>query len=78
MTERTNLPGLLASGGSDRPVGVGRPGVPLPSGFEPEHGGRRRNVRLSPEARQRVLDKMRSVDEARRRAMEDGHGFVIG
>ena len=52
--------------------------MPLPSGFEAEHGGRRRDVRLSREARQRVLDKMRSVDEARRRAMEDGHGFVIG
>ena len=54
------------------------PGVPLSSGFESVHGGRRRRVELSPEARQRVLDKMRSVDGARRRAMEDGHGFVIG
>lgn len=55
-----------------------RPGVPLASGFEPEHGGRRRHVALSKEARERVLAKMRSVDEARRRAMEAGHSHVIG
>lgn len=56
----------------------GRPGVPLASGFEPEHGGQRRRVQLSKEARERVLAKMRSVDEARRRAMEGASSYVIG
>lgn len=69
MTEPM-VPGLIRVNGP--------PGVPLASGFEPQHGGRRRRVELSPEARQRVLDKMRSVDEARRRAMEGASSYVIG
>ena len=54
------------------------PGVPLASGFEPVHGGRRRRVELSKEARARVEAKQRSVDEARRRAMEGASSYVIG
>lgn len=54
------------------------PGVPLASGFEPVHGGRRRRVELSQEARARIEAKQRSVDEARRRAMEGAHNHVIG
>lgn len=49
------------------------PGVPLDSGFTYKPG----YPRMSLEAEQRVLDKMDSVNEARRVAMEDSH-HVIG
>lgn len=51
----------------------GPPGVPLDSGFV----NWRRAAQLSPEARQRVDDKIRSVEEARRRAMETWHEYVM-
>ncbi len=51
------------------------PGTPLRTGFE---NGRIRRVRLSAEARQRVLDKMRSVDEARALAAKDSRTAYLG
>lgn len=50
------------------------PGVPLSSGFT----NWRRAEPLSPEARQQVNDKIDAVQEARRRAMETWHDYVIG
>lgn len=54
------------------------PGVPLPSGFRTLTDEERQRVELSPEAKARVLAKMRSVDEARLHAMAEAHGYVIG
>jgi hypothetical protein len=51
------------------------PGTALRTGFET---GRVRRVGLSPAAEQRVLDKMRSVDEARARAAKDSRTAYVG
>jgi hypothetical protein len=51
------------------------PGKPLQTGFE---AGRKDRTRLSDEAKQRVLEKMHSVDEARARAAEDSRTAYVG
>ena len=51
------------------------PGTPLRTGFEE---GRARRVRLSAAARERILDKMRSVDEARALAAKDSRTAYLG
>lgn len=53
-----------------------RPGEPLVSGFTP--GENRRGARLSAAAQTRVLNKMRSVDEARMRAAKDSRTSYVG
>lgn len=53
-----------------------RPGEPLISGFT--FGGKRRGARLSRDAQTRVLNKMRSVDEARMRAAKDSRTSYVG
>jgi hypothetical protein len=50
------------------------PGTPLKTGFET---GRIRRVRLSAAAAERVLEKMRSVDEARARAAKDSRTAYV-
>lgn len=50
------------------------PGFPLESGFTYVD----KAPGLSPEARKRVNDKIDAVQEARRRAMESWHNYVIG
>lgn len=52
------------------------PGTPLASGFL--SGAGRRGARLSPEAQARVLDKMKSVDQARFRAAQDSRTAYVG
>ena len=51
------------------------PGNPLRTGFE---SGRKDTGRLSDDATQRVLEKMRSVDEARARAAKDSRTAYVG
>jgi len=51
------------------------PGTPLRTGFE---SGRKGTALLSYEAKQRVLEKMNSVDEARARAAEDSRTAYVG
>jgi hypothetical protein len=58
--------------GSERP---GPPGSPLATGFE---SGRKDAARLSDDAKRRVLEKMRSVDEARARAAKDSRTAYVG
>jgi hypothetical protein len=50
--------------------------IPLWSGFDNWRPAD--ELRLSPEAQKRVDDKIASVQEARRRAMESAHTYVIG
>lgn len=54
---------------------LGPPGTPLRTGFE---AGRKDGARLSDDAKARVLEKMRSVDEARARAAEDSRTAYVG
>jgi hypothetical protein len=54
------------------------PGRPLPSGFDYRPADEFPELTLSPEARKRVLDKMDSVAEARRRAWETADRTVVG
>jgi hypothetical protein len=54
------------------------PGYPMPSGFDYRPVEDFPELVLSKEARQLVLDKMDSVAEARRRAMETADRCVIG
>lgn len=56
----------------------GLPGRELPSGFDYRPASEFPELTLSPEARQRVLDKMDSVAEARRRAWETADRHVYG
>ncbi len=51
------------------------PGTPLRTGFE---SGREGGAQLSEDAKQRVLYKMRSVDEARARAAKDSRTAYVG
>ena len=70
-----DLPG---GGRVDDPVApdeVGRPGVPLPSGFE---HGRRRRIELSPEAKARVQRAWEEFDRSQRIVARDGRNHVIG
>lgn len=53
----------------------GPPGTPLRTGFET---GRQDRARLSDDARERVLEKMHSVDAARARAAEDSRTAYVG
>jgi hypothetical protein len=57
------------------PEQPGPPGTPLRTGFE---SGRRDGAELSDDAKQRVIEKMRSVDEARARAAEDSRTAYVG
>ena len=57
---------------SERPA---PPGSPLRTGFE---SGRKDRGRLSEDAKQRVLKKMRSVDEARAKAAKDSRTAYVG
>ena len=54
------------------------PGVPLASGFEPVHGGRRRRVGLSAEAKARVQRAWDEFDRSQRIVARDGRNHVIG
>jgi hypothetical protein len=54
------------------------PGEALESGFRFRRPRDVPEGRLSDEARQRVIEKMDSVDEARLRAARDGHTAYIG
>lgn len=78
MSDQAPMPGLGRQDKADEMPECSLPGVPLASGFEPVHGGLRRRVELSKEARARIEAKQRSVDEARRRAMEGASSYVIG
>ncbi len=54
------------------------PGEPLESGFRFRKSRDAPGGMLSKEARQRVIAKMDSVDQARLRAARDGHTAYIG
>ena len=51
------------------------PGTPLRTGFET---GRKNGAQLSDDAKQRVFEKMCSVDAARARAAEDSRIAYVG
>ena len=55
-----------------------RPGEPMGSGFRFRRARDVPDVQLSDEARQRVLRKMESVDEARLKAAKEGHTAYVG
>lgn len=65
----------VADDQADIPERPAPPGSPLLTGFE---AGRKDGARLSDDAKQRVLDKMHSVDEARARAAEDSRTAYVG
>jgi hypothetical protein len=52
--------------------------VPLRSGFKYRPARDVPDAQLSAEARQRVFDKMESVEDARLRAAKDGHTAYVG
>lgn len=54
------------------------PGEPLASGFTYGPRSEFPEIELSEEARQRILEKMDSVDEARLRAAESSNRTYIG
>lgn len=54
------------------------PGEPLESGFRFRSARLVPEARLSEPARERVLQKMDSVDEARLRAAKEGHTACVG
>lgn len=54
------------------------PGQPLVSGFRLRRSRDVPEAALSDAARERVFDKMQSVDEARLRAARDGHTAYVG
>lgn len=54
------------------------PGVAVDSGFDYRPASEFPQLQLSKEARQRVLDKIDSVAEARRRAAASANSYVVG
>ena len=54
------------------------PGEPMESGFEYRPARDVPEAQLSDEARERVLRKMDSVDEARLKAAKEGHTAYVG
>lgn len=74
MPRLSNLPRMTDRDRDAGHVASDLPGEPLQSGFQfhPAHDV------LSAEARQRVFEKMESVDEARLRAARDGHTSYVG
>ena len=69
---------LMADAVGETEVQAELPGEPLDSGFRFRKSRDVPGGVLSKEARQRVIDKMDSVDQARLRAARDGHTAYIG